>query len=684
MDQLIKKVDELEKKAKAEEEDFKKKAKYHQKAAKIWRKINNRKMKDRNIRNWKWNMANYYYAEGLHYFHSNDYKKAKRCFKIAEKLFLELEIKETALYCGEKYIYASFLKEKEKMPTQSLIELEELFLERYKDFSDHRIYIHREHRHWNSKGKLLRREMKFKEAAQCYKKSVDVISKINKKKAIEYLETYYTCKAVANMNNKKIFEKYINKAIEISRKIGDEKQIFYHLGLKYEIFGLYSSHIEKKIEFFEDSKNNYYKAEERIFAKRAESLYLYSLSQEALKNGKYEKALDLLSKTIKIIKDIKYSNPVPFPYNLESEKYLYSTYLHLSKCEFSRATKTLEKWLDINKEIENTKEYVFNENIKICIDIYNRESFSNNDLQNMEDVLIFVRENDLGQELYSICSLSYTYISLCLHNIKEKKTLRNIRLQSIRKITTEKVAENVKQLMNIRAATEVFDWMQKLPPIFLREFDKYSYSLENTLPDSRSAAVQKFYTILENYLKIIVYFNAKILWNNEWISKLEEYVVNNQKHFKRFTLGDLIRSVRFFKDNNTELCKDIPEEIFKLLDEHMEIRNRLIHDILFKFPETDIRKDFLRIINAFLPIFPTCITVLDTQKSPWYDAEILWNDMPRRISLYSEKKLTKSNYLVEQIWKIEEKKIFPEKIIPIPPIKSIQDIFLKKENTNSS
>ena len=151
-------VYELETKAK-EERDLKKKAEYHQEAAKTWRKIGGKNREWE--RHWKWNLANYYYATGQDHLHSREFRKAKRCLLTGEKLFLDLELRQIALHCAEEYIHASYLEEKNKTPTLSFLDLQKSFLEKYKDFSSHRKYIKREHRYWNTKGKLFRREMRF-------------------------------------------------------------------------------------------------------------------------------------------------------------------------------------------------------------------------------------------------------------------------------------------------------------------------------------------------------------------------------------------------------------------------------------------------------------------------------------------------------------------------------------------
>ena len=109
----------------------------------------------------------------------------------------------------------------------------------------------------------------------------------------------------------------------------------------------------------------------------------------------------------------------------------------------------------------------------------------------------------------------------------------------------------------------------------------------------------------------------------------------------------------------------------------LKIRNELSHSISVELPEIDIKKDISKIINILFPYFPTCLKVLDDQKSPWYEVEILWSHRPRRVSLYSEDTLIRSNYFIESIFDVKEEKLYPRITIPIPSIRSIEAIFGK-------
>ena len=676
MHDLKKLVNELEDKAK-KEKNYEKKANYFQKAAKIWRKIGS----DQNCnweRNWKWNIANYYDAIGHYHYSNREYKKAIKCLKIGEKLFLEMKLLKLAFYCATTYLKAQNIDERSKIATNSSLESRVLYLQKYDEFSHEKGYIRREHEYWNAKGKLFKKEMRFKEAAVCYKKSSEIISKINKNRSMSFLETHYKCKAMDNKNDKEIFEKFINKAIELSERRNNEIQIHYHIGLKYEIFGLLATQLEKKINYFKLSKENYYQAKETPSARRAESLYFFSLSQKALENGTYEEAIHLLNETIKIVKDERYPSNLPFPSNLESEKYLYKSYSYLSKGEFFHAIDALDKWLNLNEEIKNTKEYVSNEKIKMCLEFFNKENLTTKDLYEMENIIEHIGKQELGSKIHSICSLTYTYISLYLHNIEEEHILKTIQLEVIKNITTEKIADNLKWLLDIKNTFEESNWIYRLPPNLANKYDKASYMIKDALPDCKSICIRDFYTLLENYLRIIVFFNAQVLWKEEWHSKITEHISVNKKSPEKFAMGDFIQLLSFFKNSSVEFCEKIPDEIFELLKKHVSIRNKLAHDLSNESLENNILEEISKIIIILFASFPTFVTVLNSQKHPWYDVEVVWNHFPKRITLYSKEQLKKDKYFIEPTWDVKHKKIYPRIITPVPPIESIENLFIKK------
>jgi len=707
MDLKLKKALELEKKAKTAKGkgNYEEAAKFHRSAAEIYNQIGDKK-------NWKWNLANYHSIMGTIYSRSNEFEKARESLKKAEELFLELNLREPAFICAADYVRTFIFEEKSKQETviQTYLEKAELFLEKYKDFSEHRFYIEtqmdfykrksikyrlegkyelaeiwtkkcyelakqayekfkkesfkkaalfNEHIYWNLRAKRLEAEKKFEEAAECYKKSAEVIQEIDKKTAIDEYINHYKCLAIANKYDKDIFEENIDKAIELAKEIKDEKQKYYLLGLKCDHFVSFVQNIEEKIELLKQAKENYYRAGEKKLGKAMEFVRFYYLSKKEFEDGNYERSLDFLNKAISCAKYAKFPNIVSSSDVLEYEKHLHEAYLHLSKGRFSNAFSSLDNWLNLRKELENTRRYRFYESLKHCCLMLSKDIFSEDDLFTTEKILQFVRKNKLGIELYRICSLVYSLISLWIHNIRDKKLLEKIKLEIIGRITTTEVAKDLERRLEIQRAVEERDWLLRLPPVFVEKFDHCLYILENVLDEFRHTAYREFYVLLENFLRIIVEFNARVLWSDAWRAEVEANVTNNQKPFEKFTFGDLVQSLKVLKGHDAEFLKDIPEDIFDLLDKHVEIRNDLSHEFISKLSELDIVEDTSKVMFSLLQAFPTCINVISTKKKPWYNVEIIWSQLPRRVTLYSDEKLEKGYYYAEPMLEIVENKLYP-------------------------
>jgi hypothetical protein len=228
----------------------------------------------------------------------------------------------------------------------------------------------------------------------------------------------------------------------------------------------------------------------------------------------------------------------------------------------------------------------------------------------------------------------------------------------------------LRRRFEIQRAIEEHDWLLTLPPVFAEKFDSCLYFFSNVLDEYKHTAIREFYVLLEKFLEVIVEFNAKILWRENWKIRLEKEIANNKKPFEIFTFGDFIQSLSSLKNNEVEFCKNIPDEIFKLLNNHVEIRNKLTHEFVKELQGFDIVEDTLKIMYGLIYAFPTCIKVTDSKKTPWYDAEILWNQLPRRISLFSNVRLeAEGYYYLKPILEAIDNEVRPKVIIPATFIK---------------
>lgn len=712
MDKLSEEARELERQAKAEE-DLNKRANLFLEAAKIWQQIGDGRKS-------KWNLANYYSEKGEAYSYRNEFGKARECFKKAEELHLELNLAKAACYCASKYIstYHFELKERaSKIPPVEYFELAEKFLKDYEDYSETPEYKTREielyknkafryqlnaeyknaaiyegkafklaeyaynkfgfesykesaiffkHMYWNQKAREFEAEKNFEEAAEAYKKSAEIISEIDEHIGDDEYINYYKCLAIKNKYNEEELTSAIDKAIELAEKGTDERQKAYLIGFKYDHLAKFAENIEERIELYNQAKENFYKSGDESSGRVSDFVLSYNISRKELKNANYGQALFYLDKTMSLAKYVLFPNILPSFNTLKIEKFLYKGYLYFSQLNFPDAAKSLTAWLDGNKEVEKTRRYQFYRVLRDCTNLINKASPCEEDLYSLEHLLQYTRKNKLSLVLYTICSLTHSYISLWMHNIGDSKTLEEIKLALIGKIGKEEIVEDLKRRLEVQRAIEGKDWLLRLPPIFAEKFDSCFYFLGNVLEEYKHAAIREFYILLEHFLRVVIAFNAKVMWHSDWKLELEKEVADNRKSYEEFTFGDLVRSLRLLKDSHSEFCKDVPEEIFDLFNKHVPIRNILAHDLFGSLPEFDfdIVEDTSKTMYSLSCCFPTHVKIISTSKRPWYDAEILWNSLPRRALLYSEEHLKKDNlYYTEPIRGIINGKLRPKVIL---------------------
>ena len=662
MDMLSEKARKLEREAKAERQDFDKRAALFLEAAKIWQQIGDQ-------RNWKWNLANSHAVKGETYCHNSEFDKGRECFKDAEGLYLDLNIRKAACYCASRYVSTYYFELKEsklKIPPVEYFELTDKFLKNYKDFSETPEYKMDEHWYWSLKAKEFEAEKNFEEAAQAYKKSAEIIYEIDKDLGYDELINYYKCLAIKNKSNENELRSAVDKAIELAEKRKDEKQKTYFLAFKYDHLAKFAENVEERIELYNQAKENFYKAGDENSGRVSDFVLSYNISKKELKNANYGQALFYLDKTMSLAKYVSFPNILPSFNTLKTEKLLYKGYLYFSQLRFPDAAKSLTAWLDGNKEAEKTRKYQFYRVLRDCTNLISKASPSEEDLYSLEDLLQYTRKNKLSLNLCTICSLTHSYISLWMHHVGDSKTLEEIKIALIGKIGKEEIAEDLRRRLEVQRAIEEKDWLLRLPPIFAEKFDSCFYFLGNVLEEYKHAAIKEFYILLENFLGVVIAFNAKVMWHSDWKLELEKEIADNQKSYEEFTFGDLVRSLRLLKDSHSEFCEDIPEEIFDLLNKHVPIRNILTHDLFGSLPEFDfdIVEDTSKTMYSLSYCFPTHVKIISTNKRPWYDGEILWNLLPRRALLYSEEQLKKGGlYYTEPIRGIVEDKLHRKVIL---------------------
>jgi len=702
---------ELENEAKKEREDFDKKARLYLEASEIHRKLNDEK-------NRKWNLANYYLTKGRISYRSNMFMDAVEFLKKAEALFLDLQLRKLAFHCALDILSNyCFEVERRRKEEQSLLldrylKLAESYLEKYKDFSDDKEYVNLrlefcknksrkcraerdydvaealtkefyelaeeaynrfqdesfrkaiiigKHWYWNIKAHKFEVERKFKEAAEYYRKSAETIAEIDENISYDEYANHYKLLALASEGREE-FENNIARAIEFAERKGDERYKCYLLAFRYDRAIRFTEDLNERISYLEQALAWYSRGGllESTSAKTSRFILLYTKFQKELRDKNYEKAKKYLREAASI-KDVSFPNIITSPDDLQRDEYLCEAYSAFSQGRFADAASFFEKWLNESRQMESTEKYHFYRILKDCSELLGKEKPSDEDLCKMEEDMRFIREKKLDPLLYEVCSLVFSFLSLRIYSLNEKAR-EEIKLKIISKIGREEVIKEIKHRLDVQHAIEELDWLNRLPPIFVEKFDRCVYMLYDVIEECKNIVIRDFYTLLENYLRVVVEFNAKSLWKNDWKSRLEKS--QGGKPFESFTFGNLIQCLRSLKNDNAMYCKDIPDDVFESLNFHARVRNYLAHELIEEIPEFDVVKEVSKIMYMLIDSFPTFIEIIDARRMPWYNAKILWRELPERIILYYEEKLDKGVYYMEPISHIESNIVYPKIIVP--------------------
>ena len=682
---------DLDRKAKKENQNFERKVILFQKAAEKYKEINDEK-------NSKWCLGNSYSVKATIHLNKREFKNAIKVYYDAEIIFLELDLMKPAFYCASKRLYSYIVEDK---TNQTILTKEEYFTDAeryfniYKIFSENEWFLsnridyykrkskisriegelekaeefsikcyelaekgYKKYRkeyfkiaktinkqmYFNIKAKRFANEREFENAALCYKESGDLLKEFDEKRAYGDYVNYHKFLAITNKYDKNKLERNLRKAIEFANKIGDEKQINYLLGLKYDHLHRFAKNIDERIELMTKAKEHYYKAEDKSSGILFELFMLYNMSQKELINGNYEKAIKLLNKVEILIPKVKFPNIFYSPKIFEAERFLYFFYNFFSNRNFPDAANSLSQYLKLNEENRDTSKFKYYELVKEGCDFLSKNRFSYSDVRLADKMLQNSKITGINPLTYQFCSLVYSYVIMSFNGIQGKDVLEKIQIKIMNKITTDEVSKDLERKIEVQKAIEELDWFVRLPTIFIESFDQSLYLLYNVLEDFKYTSFKEFYKILEKYIEMIVEFNSKVIWNDKWQFNLEKTISDEKKSFKYFSFGEMVKSLRLLKEEQICHCKNLKEETLRLLEKHVEIRNIIIHDLIMEIPEFNIVEDISRIMYELLCTFPLCIEIINIQKKPWYDIKILWSQIPKKVSLFTELELKKGKY----------------------------------------
>lgn len=464
--------------------------------------------------------------------------------------------------------------------------------------------------------------------------------------AIDEMINHYKCLAIAHKYNKAKVELFLNKAIQLAKREGNEKQISYFEALKFDHLSKFEKNLEDRLSLLEKAIALYFKAKETKSANSLKFTFLYLKSKLHINKREYTEALTCLNKAKKYARFVSFPNIIASSKILDCEELFYKGQIAFSNGDFQIASKLFDKWLECRKDISTTRKYQVYKFLKLCCEIFSKKRVKYTDLYRIEEALIKIRNSKISLRLYYVTSLVYAYISLKLNNIINSKLIKDIKTKIIEKMTSESIIEitsesieDLQSRMEIQQIIEEKDWLLRLPPIFLEKIDHCLYILRNSLPELKYIAYREFLLLIENLLKVIIEFHGQKVFSNEWEHKIPKLIGQNTKEFSKFTFGDLVESLyKLYEKSESEI--EIEKETLTKIRDLVKIRNNLSHNIVAhreNFPSsTQFENDVFEVIQLLITIFPTCIYIHSNERAPIYDAQIIWNLIPKRISFIKE------------------------------------------------
>lgn len=237
-------------KSKMENENYIKKAKFLLNAAMAWEKVGN-------LRNAKYNYANYYSSEGMSYLSKREYYTAMEYFKKSKQLFEELGISDSVFYALSYYYqtYSYAIKSGSINDYEKFFTSVEDYLNSYKQYSDNDLYSQVMISYYMTKSKWYRQKEDYENALK------------NANACIEYVE------AIKKQNpNSGVGERPKGATSNHDRVIATNKAIYWNIKAKQlkettknflEIADAYkkSAQYQKEVDedMYYDACVNYYK-----------------------------------------------------------------------------------------------------------------------------------------------------------------------------------------------------------------------------------------------------------------------------------------------------------------------------------------------------------------------------------------------------------------------------------------
>jgi hypothetical protein len=675
--ELLRRVKELERQGKQTWDDLEKKAEVFYEAAQIRKALGHKEAE-------LFCLANYYYALGLWQLQGQMTEATVNLWRAVE-LFIELEIESMALQALNSFMYSyvkcrdftpenldkveyalgkigDFSKDKESLNKNvtylrikfHLAEQKSIILRKKKTLESLResLKFHEEaiqlakclnRTEWEERLRLHLTLVKIKIAkltdkspiqiAQLYFEAAELSRKRGSEKSyLEHLSDAYKYLALHSIDQKNYvkFFNEIEKALNFAKQSGNESSYWFCLGIKQRVMAELSKEIAKKLKHLNLAKEYFYKSGDVHTGKIAEYYINLTMANNAMKKGDLKSYLQCLEEITKISKALGYNVAI-----FEMEKARIDALMQAREGNLQNAAKMFKAYVqELSRVAAGTLLHERMSHIQEILDYLSRSFFTKDDVVKISSRLEEVYRKRLGLFLFDAYSLLNVFVSMHIYNMLDDSVLRNLQSQVIQLIVGQE-EENVarRDLAQLKYLSQ-YEWYLKYPEHIVYNYENFEWFLLDCPADLKEVAFDQFYRkVLEPLLHLIVEYNGKLEWKEKWEKELQQYT-GDFRPIEKYTLGLLVKCLEYLKKGLKNHCCQLSEKTLALLNEHVEIRNKLTHH-MGTIDEISLTEKIRQLLFELRVCTPILLCVLQ-RRGYGYRANILWGHFPRQVQLTTE------------------------------------------------
>ncbi len=525
--------------------------------------------------------------------------------------------------------------------------------------------------YWNNLAKYNESLKLYVNAYECYIKAGDIAKEMGyTKEAYEEYTKAYKCLALAHFRDKNKFIEYVDKAIEYAKMSKDSDVINYIYGFKYETLAanIHSDSLEESIDNLKKAYEYYKKSSDDYSSAVVKVKYHYLNAKLKWAKQKYEEALNEINKALQLYKESSIKKQLLLK-RILSDKPLYEFYVMVKNGDIYNSVNKLQEYLNtFTEKGKESKKYKFFNILYKGIKLLMEDNYSYETISKIDELKKEAKENNL-YNLYRILNTISSNIILRLDGIKDSIIEKQQMYVIISRIIKDEVSstslsspdliysrDDVDVYDDIGESCEYYDYLNNLPPMFIGKLKKYEAEIKElkkhkNMSNLVSLIIKEYYTILEEYLKIVVEFNAKVLWGNNWKNNLKSSKYKNG-NISKMSLQDLINSLRILMKKNSPYIKNLQTDFKTLLDvleEQKDIRNDVSHrSVAEKILNEHIKEKIIYIFYSLSNAFPDCIKVMD-KVNGGYKCILCKGEYAKSIIVRTSKQLVIGNYYYTKI-----------------------------------